>query len=297
MKSWTLTIGQFFATLHETFARSSFEVRFLEGGSHMGKEIIVATYNVLADGYICSDYYPGCDPNDYVAAVRHPRLLERVANLDADVICLQEVEGTMFDLLKARLKELGYVGFWARKRSGVKVKLDGCATFVRAPWRCVDSVTLHYDDGAHGRPRSGNVALITDVEDQDGHTLTIANTHLKWFASNTPPEQNFGLTQASSLLAVVGSQAAERIICGDFNAEWGSDIIHAFAAAGYTDAHDAAVATFNLEKRARKIDYLMHSSALIARPFRTTSITDSTPLPSDTELSDHIPLRAAFTAR
>ncbi len=56
----------------------------------------VASYNILADSYINPAWYPGTDAELLDPAHRHPALVERIARMAADVICLQEVESDVF---------------------------------------------------------------------------------------------------------------------------------------------------------------------------------------------------------
>ncbi len=252
-------------------------------------ELVIATYNMLADPYIDPQWYDHTDPADLLTVNRRPRLIERVAGLDADALCLQEVERVVFDLLSLRLEPLGYIGYWAQKARG---KPDGCATFIRAPWTCPRSRILTYDDGGAAKA-SGHVALLTLVE-RGGCRVLVANTHLKWDSPATPAERKLGLAQARELIATVAREGLPRVACGDFNVESGSEVMQAFAEAGYFDAHDLSAATFNSKGPARKIDYLLHTRALVAHPRSTPHLTASTPLPSASEPSDHLPLVAGF---
>src|SRR5438270_14076629 len=88
----------------------------------------VASYNILCDAYIRLPDYPGVDPAVLAAHYRHPTLFRHIAALGADVLCLQEVEATVYPALAAHLEPLGYTGHYAQKAGG---KSDGCATFVQ----------------------------------------------------------------------------------------------------------------------------------------------------------------------
>jgi CCR4-NOT transcription complex subunit 6 len=52
----------------------------------------VASYNVLAGAYIHPGWYPGTPASVLALAWRKSAVVQRVADLGADVICLQEVE-------------------------------------------------------------------------------------------------------------------------------------------------------------------------------------------------------------
>ena len=251
--------------------------------------IIVATHNVLADPYISPEYYPRCDPKDFKPENRHPRLLAYEAALGADVILQQEVTYEMFVKLDATLRPRGYVGRWAHKWTG---KPDGCATFVRAPFRVATSMIVDLDDGG-GKP-NGHVALAT-VLVLGRQMLTIVNTHLKWHPPDAKPDAQPGVAQAGHLLQVLVNHS-HTIVAGDFNAEPGSPTLALFTAAGFVDAHPTSHATFVLDGRPQKIDYLLHTRDLQARPLPSPPATPESVLPSVTEPSDHVPLMAAFAA-
>jgi mRNA deadenylase 3'-5' endonuclease subunit Ccr4 len=88
----------------------------------------VASYNVLADAYIYPEWYPATPPSVLDPSWRQSALVRHLAELSADVLCLQEVEAERFAVFDAHLRPLGYSGHYARKGGS---KPDGCATFVR----------------------------------------------------------------------------------------------------------------------------------------------------------------------
>jgi len=254
-------------------------------------QIVVATYNVLADAYVKPKYYPSIDPLLLAKENRYPRIVKRVAQLrNADIICLQEVDYELFVLAESRLRKIGYHGRWVHKGRG---KPDGCATFVRNFWRVTETRILGYNDECIDGEKSGHIALMIAVERND-MAVIVVNTHLKWDPPDTPPEKQYGLAQARELLAILGKRMLRTIVCGDFNVEKESGVIKMFLLARFTDAHDSSVATANPENKAKKIDYIMCSTAFSPRPFPTTIVEDKTPLPSGTEPSDHVLLAAAF---
>ena len=87
-----------------------------------------ATYNVLANAYIRPDRYPEV-PSELLRPDRRiPGLARHVEQLDADLLCLQEVEDETFDILTQRLNSLDYDGRFEKKGQN---KPDGAATFFR----------------------------------------------------------------------------------------------------------------------------------------------------------------------
>lgn len=254
-------------------------------------EIVIATYNVLADAYIKPEFYPHVDPLLLAKEVRYPRIAKRIAELrTADVICLQEVDYELFALVDSRLRKLGYQGRWAHKGRG---RPDGCTTFIHKSWKTAETRILVFQDEHIDGEQSGHVALINVIK-KDGTTLTVANTHLKWDPPGTPPERQYGLAQASELLRQLGEQRFRAIICGDLNAEKESDTIQELLRFRFVDAHDSSVATANPSGKAKKIDYILCHQIFRPHPFPTTIVDDQTLLPSSTEPSDHILLAAAL---
>jgi hypothetical protein len=52
--------------------------------------------------------------------------------------------------------------------------------------------------------------------------------------------------------------------------------------------------TCNPNGRAKRIDYLLHTADLRANPWPVPAITDTTPLPSDNEASEHLLIAATL---
>ena len=256
----------------------------------------IASYNVLADSYINPAWYGGVDPGALEAAHRHPALAEHIAALTADVLCLQEVEPDVFELIQQRLRGSGHEGKYAGKGGR---KPDGCATFVRTDRLALQAVqTLFYADGSSAQPSSGHIALVTVVENE-GRPVAVANTHLKWDAPGTPPASQLGLRQIRELLdarARLAPADASWIIGGDLNVTPTSAVVQCLQAAGLRDAYAALprVFTCNANRKARRIDFLFHSADLTATPLELPPIHDDTPLPSAAQPSDHLAIGAEF---
>lgn len=248
----------------------------------------VATYNVLANAYVKPERYRHSPPEALEPLARRARLLDRIAALEADVLCLQEVERDLHDAIAQRLG-VGYMSAFAA-RTG---RPDGASLFARnsvATWH--GSEVLHY--GAHA---SGDdqVALIARLA-IGGRPVTIASTHLQWCAEGTPPEQHIGRAQLQELLD--RRDDSTWIVGGDFNAISQSCVV--------VDALERKMAlgaatqrpwdTCNANGRPRKLDYLLYTAGrLVPRPGTLPKLQRDTPMPSLTEPSDHLPLRIDFT--
>ncbi len=248
-----------------------------------------ATYNILADAYVRPDRYRGSPPEALDPIRRRAVLLDRIAALDVDLLCLQEVEPAAHEAIAARLGS-GYVGVFA-KREG---RPDGAATFVRSScltW--VDHEVLHY------RARKSDdhqLALIGQLR-LGPHRLTVANTHLQWCPDNTSAEQHTGRAQLIELLDRLAILDSIRIVAGDLNATSQSSVIAAAAERGMLPSarNQRPWDTCNANGRPRKLDYLlMAKGQLEPSPGVLPRLQRDTPMPSLTEPSDHLPLRIDY---
>ena len=258
----------------------------------------LASYNVLANSYVNPAWYPKVDPKVLDWSQRKFALAEKIERLDADVVCLQELEEDAYSFLELNLRSKGYNnGSYARKNHG---KPDGCAIFSREGMlRFISSEAVYYDDGLGRTPSSGHLALIANFESAIG-IIKIASTHLKWDSQNKAPAEHIGYRQVKGLIAncvKANLPAYAWIICGDLNAEPGSPIVQELILNGFVDAyHGAEQPTCNPNQRAKRIDYIFHTAGLKAIPAKLTEIDDFTPLPSANEPSDHLAVLAMLSS-
>lgn len=255
----------------------------------MGAFVLV-TWNVLATDYIRRSFYPRVSTACLDARRRHPTIARRARELDADVLCLQEVDVEVFAAVESTLKPLGYAGAHVLKEG----KPDGCATFVRGPLALVESRRHVYGDGSNART-SGHVAQLVIVE-HAGARVAILNTHLKWDPPGTPNEASWGFRQAEEALDVLRhEQTLAQIMCGDLNVTPESTVMRTLRHGGLADVHDGSTAfTSNANGVAKRIDYVLWRGPLIPTAQTPTPIADDTALPSDDEPSDHVALVARF---
>ncbi|MBA4186647.1 MAG: hypothetical protein C0467_01375 [Planctomycetaceae bacterium] len=257
----------------------------------------VATYNILASAYIRPEWYPGVAKHLLQNESRVPAVVRHVELLDADILCLQEVEPEVFKSLNNRLAELGYFGLFEQKGRG---RPDGCATFARNEYfRLVRSRRLEFRDRESTNAEdSGHIGLLLIVQ-HEGHTLGIANTHIRWSPPNTPREEQVGYRQVVELLEECrrfDPSCDEWVICGDFNCAPDSAVIQTMQDAGFTFAHinSPQIRTAVANGRALLIDYVFHTTGLRARPSLPPAIADDTKLPSEEQPSDHLAVLTAL---
>lgn len=255
-----------------------------------------ATYNVLANAYVQHALYRRTPKMVLDPLWRIPALVQQVANIGTDVLCLQEVEIETFAALKNRLRSLGYAAQYALKRGG---KPDGCATFYRQDmFELAGTRVIEYADGAEGQANSGHIGLLVFLR-AGSRVIGIANTHLIWDPPGTPSAETLGYRQALQLLNECESMARSCdgwLLCGDLNATPDSDIIRVLENAGlrYSHAGLAQTITCKVNAEAKMIDYLFYSSALRAEPRGILPISDGTVLPSAEHPSDHLPVISRF---
>jgi mRNA deadenylase 3'-5' endonuclease subunit Ccr4 len=250
------------------------------------------TYNVLAQSYAYPDRYPASPPQALDAPSRRTLLLERIAGLDADLLCLQELEPAVHSDLRTSLDTTHHGGYV--QRSG---RPDGVAVFARRSlfgWR--GQHELHY---RATRPGYDDVAVVVELE-LDGRPLYVASTHLTWQPDPTPPAEHIGHRQMLELLDHRDATAPDGtwILAGDFNAGPGSVVLDSARQRGMDDGcrSQRPADTAAVNGRPRRLDYLLYSAGrLDPRPGALPDLSRDTVLPSLTEPSDHLPLRVHFS--
>ena len=164
---------------------------------------------------------------------RKRALLELLAELDADILCLQEVDNYEKFWLK-ELSRFGYSGTYKQRNSDSK--LDGCATFYRATkFEVVKFVGLELDhvdscQGLEGAPEfaTHNVALLTLIAPlgMPRACFCVANIHLFW----DPSYEGLKIAQAKAVvlaaqeLASSVERPAPIVLAGDFNSIPSSEV-------------------------------------------------------------------------
>ncbi len=253
----------------------------------------VASYNLLADTYIRPEWYPDI-PLDFLEwSCRKTRLLQHLLSLNADILCLQEVESHAFDELYSDLKHQGYYGIFGRKGFG---RQDGCATFFRKRIDFLGGSTVIFNDrGKSGKP-SGHVALIVKLM-WDHHVLGVVNTHIRWNPPDKPIGEHRGYQQVKELVDrhLSDKEVEDWILCGDFNADFDTPVIQLIRDAGFKDAYEELpLSTMNKDGLAR-IDYIFYSAGLKAEPELIELLTLESLLPSKVQPSDHLAISAIIS--
>ncbi|DBA03906.1 TPA: hypothetical protein N0F65_004596 [Lagenidium giganteum] len=95
----------------------------------------VLTYNILAEIYATRQMYPYCPVWALSWTFRRELLQRELQTYNADIICLQEVQGDHYKkFFYPMMTEWGYEGWYLKKTResmGMEGKVDGCALFYK----------------------------------------------------------------------------------------------------------------------------------------------------------------------
>jgi endonuclease/exonuclease/phosphatase family metal-dependent hydrolase len=251
------------------------------------------TYNVLAQRHIYRERYPDSPAAALDAAPRRDRLLRRIDDEHADLLCLQEVEPDLHEVMSARLAATHHAAYAPRTGRGEGVALYAARN--RFDW-LGDEVKRF---AAHA-PGSDDLALIARLALGD-RRVHIAVTHLAWQPESTPAADHVGRRQMLELLAYRDAAPdAVWLLAGDFNATSQSCVLEAAYAGGMAESCHTQRPwdTCAINGHPRKIDYLLFSAGhLEPRPGTLPPLGRDTVMPSLEEPSDHLPLRVEFVLR
>lgn len=257
----------------------------------------LVSYNVLADSYIKSEWYPDSDKALLQNKARHAPLLRVLLEKNADIYCLQEVELEFVVFLDEQLSPLGYKTFFSAKDHD---KPDGCATLIRSSkFEFISQQRWFYEDALEKDERnSGHVALILHLL-VDENPITIINTHLKWSPPNHDLVQQWSYRELKHLLSNHRHwrrRNESRVICGDFNLEPGSEALALLESAGFNDAYgkDSDQPTCFSNVGAKRIDYVFHDKDFDVEPHALLTKEEGAAFPSETQPSDHLAIGARF---
>ncbi|CAH3163686.1 unnamed protein product [Porites evermanni] len=204
------------------------------------RDISLVTYNILADFYLqparTKGNYKRC-PKEYAArhqdkdCLRHKLLFTEFQWLDADIVCLQEVDPPYFnDILKGEMSLLGYQGLFAQKDKSTG-RLEGIALFYKhekfdlqeARKMIINEIADEIMPQAECR-EFGEVVILATLRDKITKTLlVIGNTHILWGDLLKPVTQACEIALVTQALRdkvaslKLQGESVAYILCGDFN--------------------------------------------------------------------------------
>uniref|UniRef100_UPI00398EAEAC protein angel homolog 2 isoform X2 n=1 Tax=Pristiophorus japonicus TaxID=55135 RepID=UPI00398EAEAC len=218
-----------------SFYKSSQDTSESKGTSNgKQKEVFdfsVMSYNILSQDLLEDNnyLYRHCSQPLLQWGFRFPNILKELKQLDADILCLQEVQDNHYgQQLKPVLESLGYQCEY-KMRTGNK--RDGCAIcFKRSKFSLVSASPVEFYRPMIqilDRDNVGLVLLLQPVLSQSAALVCVANTHLLY----NPRRGDIKLTQLAILLAEIHKLASNGngeywpiILCGDFNSVPGSPL-------------------------------------------------------------------------
>uniref|UniRef100_A0A8D0DYN7 Angel homolog 2 n=1 Tax=Salvator merianae TaxID=96440 RepID=A0A8D0DYN7_SALMN len=218
----------------EYFCQQSKKMKILEEdkqisqdnqGSEEKFDFTVMSYNILSQDLLedNSHLYKHCQQHVLTWNYRFPNILADIKRLDADILCLQEVQEDQYRIeIKPRLEDLGYHCEY-KMRTGRKP--DGCAIcFKTSKFNLLSSNPVEFF--RHNIPLldRDNVGLVSLLQPRfcckPNAAICVANTHLLY----NPRRGDIKLTQLAILLAEITNVAIKEdgrfcplVICGDFN--------------------------------------------------------------------------------
>ncbi|XP_071112326.1 microtubule-associated protein futsch-like [Haliotis cracherodii] len=195
----------------------------------------VASYNILAECHRLKGDYSYTDDKYLEQEFRHQLLLRELEYLDADILCLQEVNPKYYaTLLQPALQKSGYEGNLMKR---TKEAFDeGEATFVKTSRFSIESskgVSLA-DLSKKNINESLNKEVQQAVEEyldradvvnvsrlrckQTNKVVTVGNIHVVWDNFSSPDVQSIQIASAvKELVSQAGSDSSPHFLCGDFN--------------------------------------------------------------------------------
>lgn len=203
------------------------------------RQFSVVSYNILADCHfhkVIKDRYPAEEKHFLELPVRHKRLMSELSYIDADVVCLQEVEPEYYSkTLSPDMQKLGYEGFYKKR---VHENYDeGETTFYKTS-RFSDAENTAYslkqliDKDIQEMSLSEevkesvrrfmclpDVLLVTRLRCKNtGKFITVGNVHINWGNFKLPNIQCVQIARAiKEVVNRAGNDFNPHVICGDFN--------------------------------------------------------------------------------
>ncbi|KAL0276989.1 UNVERIFIED_CONTAM: hypothetical protein PYX00_004431 [Menopon gallinae] len=164
--------------------------------------ISVATYNVLSQELLEKHnyLYSSHDHRSLRWSIRRDILLEELALLNADVLCLQEVDSYLVEsFYDSFLNEKGYQGVYKRRTHG---KIDGCAIYFKSDkFNLVESSKVEFFMESVRLLNRDNIGIVLklSLKDRPDVELIAATTHLLY----NPKRADIKLAQTQVMLAEI----------------------------------------------------------------------------------------------
>lgn len=232
-----------------------------------------ATFNILADAYTKYGSYNHADPSLVEPGARRQYIVQRVNNLNADVIGLQEVDRHIMEMFR---EDARWQSFWTPNTNN---KPDECLTLAKQDIAISSQESYEYGNN------SGHIFQITQIG-----KVTVVNTHIKWSSENDI--NHIGLSQTEELLRHL-SNYRDAIILADSNSQPGGRVQTLIKQAGFHNISETQPTAF-VNNKPVSID------VLAIRGLKGTLIPtgiDVCTIPNTACASDHLPVVADIVMR
>jgi endonuclease/exonuclease/phosphatase family metal-dependent hydrolase len=257
----------------------------------IGNTLKIYTYNILADSFLGLGSYSEEAQKVLEWKNRKEFLLQRILDLNADILCLQEVESSAYEFLSFSLAKVGYLGNFAQDASKYKI---GVATFFKqASIHCLKTQSILCEGSSMCGEKAVRAALINTFQSNTGHLFYTINTKLKWLPDETPIDKHPGFRQIQFLIDnfIEKDKNQAWILSGDFNLKEDHPIIQYIEKQGLHDPFRGLnTYTFFSQNESKKIDYLLCSPLVKIIKTDIPLISTNSTIPSKEEPSDHLPL-------
>ncbi|XP_013856147.1 protein angel homolog 2, partial [Austrofundulus limnaeus] len=238
-------------------------------GGSAAFDFSVMSYNILSQELLQDNahLYRHCEPGVLPWDYRLPNLLAEIQQLNADILCLQEVQEDHYEnQIKPVLQAHGYQCEF-KKRTGKKP--DGCAVIFKASrFSLLASSPVEFfrpGDVLLDRDNVGLVVLLQPnhlVGQSDSSSLIcVANSHLLC----NPRRGDVKLAQLAILLAEVGrlsrlpnGSTCPVVFCGDLNSVPGSPL-YTFLTTGCLDYRGMQISTVSGQETSSRSKRLLKS--------------------------------------
>ncbi|XP_076466308.1 uncharacterized protein LOC143297741 isoform X2 [Babylonia areolata] len=201
----------------------------------------VVSYNILAECHRSKSTYKA--PEEFLGQeYRHNLLMKELQYLDADVVCLQEVDPDYFsNTLLPAMRALGYEGLMKRrtqeyfhegeatlyKTSVFELESSRGVSLTEVARKEVETCGLSAEVAAaiNKYLDRADVVFITRLRCRaTGKVVTVGNIHVVWDCMKSTDVQCIQAACAvKEVVGMCGSEGAH-MVCGDFNAEWSSPV-------------------------------------------------------------------------
>ncbi|OAF70069.1 hypothetical protein A3Q56_02178 [Intoshia linei] len=230
------------SSTYTSFRNDSFKERtFIDYSDKLNnvdpsKTFSVVSYNILAQGYTQLSNFPWLPYSHLRNITRLPILIDEIRALNANVVCMQEVEGAFLKShLEGAMAMLGYKCV-SKMRSYINNKLryiEGCATFyknIKLKRFNAEKLTDIFENSMKKYNINSNDhrvvsklikkmpdVILTSEFEFNGKTFIVANTHINYADFVNFNKQVFEVISAVEYLKQFKSNNVPIVICGDFN--------------------------------------------------------------------------------